>query len=517
MTPYREILRLHSQGISQRQIAVSCDCSRNTVSNVLQRANQLGISWPLEQDLSDGELRVRLFAGAAQPSSRKYPDYEYIHREMAKSGVTLSLLWQEYCDQCRTNQEIPLQYSQFCFHYQMFTQKTNATMRIHRKPGERTEVDWAGQTISIIDRDTGELVTCHLFVGVLAYSQYVYAEAFLSQHLESWITAHVNMYRFFGGVTRILVPDNLKTGVDKPSWYSPVINKTYHEMAEHYGTAVIPARVRKPKDKPSAEASVSFASTWILAALRNRQCFSLAELNQAIAEKLDGLNDKPFQKREGSRHQVYQSEEKIHLLPLPTASYEWATWKIATVQVNYHISVDKMHYSVPYEYIRHKVDVRVTRHIIEVFYQHQRICSHQRLYGSPGQYRTVEEHMPDNHRSYVQWNASRFLSWAVQIGASTEIVVKAILSSHKVEQQGYRSCLALLKLADKYGIERLEKACAKSLSYTPSPNFRSVKTILSTGQDIMATNETTHENTSVMTSEIHGFVRGASYYGRDEQ
>ncbi|WP_253187005.1 IS21 family transposase [Paenibacillus sp. GP183] len=250
MTPYREILRLHSQGISQRNIAASCVCSRNTISKIIQRAEEIGLAWSPENEMTDGEMRQRLFTEAAPPPSRKYPDYEYIHKEMAKSGVTLSLLWSEYCEGCRTSHEIPLMYSQFCHHYQQYTQKTKATMRILRKPGEQLEVDWAGQTASIIDRDSGEMIDVYVFLGVLSYSQYAYVEAFASQNQESWITAHVHMYSFFSGATRMLIPDNLKTGVEKASWYSPVINKTYHEMAEHYSTAVIPARVRKPKDYP---------------------------------------------------------------------------------------------------------------------------------------------------------------------------------------------------------------------------------------------------------------------------
>lgn len=512
MTPYRDILRLHSQGISQRNIAESCACSRNTVSKIIQRAKELGLSWPLENNLTDGELRQRLFAEVAQPPSRRRPDCEYIHREMAKSGVTLSLLWNEYCEQCRVNQELPLMYSQFCFLYQQYTQKTKATMRIGRKPGEQLEVDWAGQTAAVIDRETGEIVEASIFVGVLSYSQYAYVEAFSSQDQESWITAHVNMYRFFGGSTRILIPDNLKTGVEKSSWYAPVINKTYHEMAEHYSTAVIPARVRRPKDKPNVEGSVNVVSTWIIAALRKQQCFSVAELNQAIREKLDVLNAKPFQKKEGSRRSVFQAEEKSFLLALPASPYELATWKVATVQYNYHISVEKMHYSIPYEYIKHQVDVRMTRNVIEVFFNNMRICSHRRLHGQQGQYSTVEEHMPDNHKKFIQWNGNRFISWAQSVGPHTAITVQAILASHKVEQQGYRSCMALLKLADKYGVNRLEDACAKALSYTPRPNYRSIKTILMTGQDRVAVQET---QTPSIPSESHGFVRGAAYYGRE--
>lgn len=512
MTQYREILRLHSQGISQRGIATSCACSRNTVSKIVHRAEELGIAWPLEKNWTDGELRQRLFAEVVQLSSRKHPDYEYVHREMAKSGVTLSLLWHEYCENCRSNHEIPLMYSQFCHHYQQFTQRTNATMRIQRKPGEQLEVDWAGQTATIIDRETGEMIPMYIFVGVLAYSQYAYVEAFPTQNQECWIAAHVHMYQYFGGSTRVLIPDNLKTGVEKASWYNPVINKTYHEMAEHYSTAVIPARVRKPRDKPNAEGSVNVVSTWILAALRNQQFFSRAELNQEIQVKLKALNTKPFQKKEGSRHSVFIHEEKPFLLALPATPYELATWKVATVQINYHISVEKMHYSVPYEYIKHRVDVRVTRSVIEVFYNHQRICSHPRLQGKPGQYSTVEEHMPEKHKKYVQWDGKRFVSWAENIGPHTAIAVQAILSSHKVEQQGYRSCLALLKLNDKYGVTRLEAACQRALSYTPRPSFQSIKTILNTGQDKLNVQPETIPASPP--SENHSFVRGAEYYGR---
>lgn len=282
-------------------------------------------------------------------------------------------------------------------------------------------------------------------------------------------------------------------------------------MAEHYGTAVIPARVRRPKDKPNAEGTVGIVSTWIIAALRNQKFFGLTELNKAIREKLNEFNNKPFQKKVGSRLSVFLEEEKPMLLPLPATPYELATWKIATVQFNYHISVDKMHYSVPYEYIKHKVDVRVTRNVIEVFYKNLRICSHPRLHGRPGQYNTIPEHMPEDHQKYTQWNASRFVSWAENAGPNTTVVVKAILSSHKVEQQGYRSCMSLLKLADKYSVTRLEAACSKALSYTPNPSFRSIKTILTTGQDKTKVQNPPSTNND---SAAHGFTRGA-YYGRN--
>ena len=344
MTNYREILRLSSQGISQRSIAASCACSRNTVAKVLNRAQELDVAWPLQEGMSDADLRKLFSPEAIIQPLRRQPDCEHIHREMAKSGVTLSLLWNEYCEECRERQEIPLMYSQFCYHYQQYATTTKATMHVYRKPGEQLEVDWAGQTTPIVDSETGEIINAYVFVGVLSSSQYAYVEAFLSQNQDCWIAAHCNMYKFFGGVTRILVPDNLKTGVEKANWYSPEINKTYQEMAEHYGTAVIPARVRKPRDKPNAEGSVKIISTWIIAALRNQRFFSLAELNEAIREKLKAFNSRPFQKKEGSRLSVFLEEEKPMLLPLPAAPYELATWKIATVQFNYHIKCEASHF-----------------------------------------------------------------------------------------------------------------------------------------------------------------------------
>lgn len=511
MTNYREILRLHSRGISQRGIAASCRCSRNTVKRVLERAKETSIGWPLKDDLTDGDLEKLLFPDSTEPISRRQPDLEYIHKEMAKSGVTLRLLWTEYCTSCRLSNEQPLMYSQFCYHYQRYAQTKRATMHIPRKPGEQIEVDWAGKTAAIVDDETGEIIPAYVFVAALSYSQYAYVEAFLARDQECWIAAHVNMYRYFGGVSKLLVSDNLKTGVERTDWYSPTINKVYHEMAEHYDTAVVPARVRKPKDKPNAEGTVGIISTWIIAALRNQKYFSLAALNQAIREKLDAFNRKPFQKKEGSRLSLFLEQEKPFLQPLPRTSYELATWKIATVQLNYHIAVDKMNYSVPYEYIKCKVDLRITRSVIEVFFNNHRICSHPRLYGYPGQYSTTEAHMPPDHQAYVQWNADRFKAWARKIGPNTETAVKAILSSHKVEQQGYKSCLSLIKLADKYSVTRLEAACKKALFYTPVPSYKSVKTILSTGQDKIddGVEPLTPDNAAA-----YGFTRGADYYGR---
>jgi len=511
MTNYREILRLGDLGINKQDIAAACQCSRNTVASVLKRAAECGLDWKHVQDWSNKELSEKLFPPNMVKASYKMPDYEYAHREMAKSGVTLSLLWVEYCDQCREAGEIPYKSTQFNKYYSDYVCKTKATMHLNHKPGEVMEVDWAGQNVFIVDTDTGELIKAYVFVAVLPYSGYAYVEAFLSQDQECWTIAHVNAYQYFGGVSRILTPDNLKTGVTKVSKSETVINKTYQELAEHYGTAIIPARVRSPKDKATVEGSVGIISTWILAALRNQQFLSLCELNEAIREKLIEFNNKPFQKKDGSRAILF-AEEKPFLLPLPDRPYELATWKVATVQYNYHISTDFQNYSCPYEYIKQKVNVRLTKNVVEIFFDSNRIASHPRLYGRPGQYSTNEDHMPPDHQKYITWNSERFINWASRTGENTTAVVRFFLSSHKVEQQGYKSCMALLKLADKYSAQRLESACARALSYTARPSLKSVQAILKSGQDKLLESEPAPETISA-TSQ-YGFTRGAEYYKR---
>ena len=511
MTQYREILRLYQRGISQRSIALSCKCSRNTVSAVLQRAKEVNLQWPVDEK-TDIELEALLFPEKqVQQSTRRMPDYELVSKELNRNGVTLKLLWMEYCEECRQAKQQPFMYSQFCYYFQQYAEKSRATMHIPRKPGDSIEVDWAGDKLYIVDRDTGEASVAYLFVGVLPFSMYAYAEACPKMDMDNWIHAHVNMFRYFGGSTVMLVPDNLKTGVDHTKdWFTPQINRTYRELAEHYSTVVMPARVRKPKDKAGAEGTVGVVSTRIIAALRNRKFFSFQELNQAIREKLEKHNNEPFTKREGSRSSVFQTQERDFLQKLPAAQFELAQWKVATVQYNYHIAVDKMQYSVPYEYIKQKVEVRLTRSTIEVFFNQNRIASHRRLYGHPGQYSTVETHMPEGHQQYLKWDGARFIQWAEKIGPSTAVIVRSILSAHKIEQQGYRSCMGLLKLADKYSVERLENACIRALSFTPQPSFKSVKNILVTGQD----KQESAKNEKKDTSGQYGYIRGAAYYGR---
>ncbi len=441
------------------------------------------------------------------------PDYEYIRKELLRNGVNKKLLWTEYLEDCRLNGDNPLMYSQFCYYIQQDEQKRRATMHIDRKPGEQIEADWAGDPAYITDPDTGEIISAYIFVGVLTYSQYPYVEAFLDEKQASWISAHVHMYEYFGGVSRILVPDNCKTAViHNNKWNDQQINAVYHEMAEHYNTAIIPARVRSPKDKPNAEGSVGIISTWITAALRNEQFFSLAELNKAIRRKLDDFVHRPFQKKEGSRYEIFRDEELPLLAPLPATPYELAEWKQATVQYNYHISIDGMLYSVPYEYIKRKVDVRVTATAIEIFYNQTRISSHRKLYGRKGQYSTITEHMPEEHPQNLEWNGDRFRRWAGQIGPCTSEVINAILTSQRVEQQSYRACMGLLKMSEKYAPEQLEAACKKALNYTASPSYKSIKNILVAGLENPKLTDNQDSNPS--STNPHAITRGSDYYRR---
>ena len=511
MTKYYEILRLQSLGFSARNIALAVPCSRNTVSKVLRLAAEKGISWPLPDGTTDADLEKQLSPSAPSVSTKRMPDYAYIRRELMKNGVTKKLLWTEYMEECRQNGELPLMYSQFCYYIQQDEAKHRATMHINRKPAEQVEVDWAGDCAKLTDPYTGKMVDAYIFVGVMTYSQYAYVEAFPDEKQPSWINAHIHMYEYFGGVAKITVPDNCKTAViHNKGWKDQRINAVYHEMAEHYGTAIIPARVRTPRDKSVAEGSVGNISTWITAALRNEQFFTIAELNAEIWKRLEDFNRRPFQKKEGSRYILFHDEELPLLAPLPTARYELAEWKQATVQFNYHISVAGMQYSVPYEYIGKKVNVRITGSIIEVFYNQNRIASHQRLYGRKGQYSTVTEHMPQDHQEYLEWNGSRFRKWAERIGINTYKVIDGLLLSKRVEQQSYKACMGILKLAEKYSPAQLESACQTALKYTGTPSYKSITNLLAVARDA---DSVTVEKPK--TTNSHGITRGAEYYRRN--
>ena len=518
MTKYREILRLLGNGLKTDEIVRACSVSKKTVIKVKKRAAELEISWPLGPGMTDEKLEAIMFPKPPDPvSTKRMLDFDYIRRELLRNGVNKKLLWTEYLEQCRREGTDALMYSQFCYYIQQDEQKRRATMHIPRKPGQQIEVDWAGDPAYVIDRDTGEAIKTYVFVAAMSYSTYAYAEAFPDMKQASWIRANVHMLEFIGGVPRMIIPDNTSTAVNHNGIRKErEINPSYQEFAEHYNTAIIPARVRRPKDKPVAEGSVSRISTWIIAALRNEQFFSIESLNREIRKKLEEYNNRPFAAKEGSRSELFRDEELPLLAPLPATPYELASWKKAKVQFNYHITVDFMHYSCPYEFIGKEVDVRLTDSSVEIYYNQSRIASHKRLRGRRGQYSTVADHMPEKHQHYQEWNGERFRQWARKIGTNTYKVVDSILSSKAVEEQTYLTCRSLLKLSDTYSADKLEKACSKACQFTREPSYKSVKNILvaMNARNTEAGSANPSNNGSGQRNP-YSITRGAHYYGGD--
>jgi transposase len=430
------------------------------------------------------------------------PDFNYIHAELRKKGVTLNLLWQEYKEQNPHG----YQYSQFCHLYRKWTNKIDPVMRQEHRAGEKMFVDYAGQTVPVYDLHTNRMREAQIFVAVLGASNYTYAEATWTQSLPDWIGSHGRAFAFFGGVPKLVVPDNLKSGVSKAYFYEPDINPTYLDMANHYGTAVIPARVKKPKDKAKVEVAVQVVERWILARLRNRQFFSLYRLNQAIADLLEDLNNKPFQKLPGSRKSAFESLDRPALNPLPSQPYQFAEWKIATVNVDYHIEVERHYYSVPHTLIKKKIDVRITNITIECFYKNKRVASHIRRHHK-GRHSTIKEHMPKSHQKWAQWTPDRFIRWAGKIGPHTQKLIENVLNSRAHPQQGFRSCLGILRMAKSYGDDRLEAACRRAVAIGGT-SYRSVESILKHNLD-----QKPLPDQSAKSSPIeHNNIRGARYY-----
>ncbi len=505
MRKIREVFRLKFDcDLSNRKIAKSCHIARSTVAEYLFRFEQASLGWPLPQDMDDTELEQLLYPPPPAPfvGIRPLPDCNYIHTELRKKGVTLSLLWQEYKEQNPHG----YQYSQFCHLYRKWAAKIDPVMRQEHRAGEKMFVDYAGQTVPVYDLRTNKMCEAQIFVAVLGASNYTYAEAAWTQSLTDWIGSHSRAFAFFGGVTNLVVPDNLKSGISKACFYEPDINPTYLDMANHYGTAVIPARVRKPKDKAKVEVAVQVVERWILARLRNRQFFSLQKLNQAIAKLLEDLNNKPFQKLPGSRKSVFKSLDRPSLNPLPSQPYQFAEWKIATVNVDYHIEAKGHYYSVPHTLIKKRIDVRITNNTIECFYKSKRIASHICSHHK-GRHTTIKEHMPKSHQKWVQWTPQRLIRWAAKIGPHTKSLIENVLSSRAHPQQGFRSCLGILRLAKSYGDNRLEAACHRAVAISGT-SYRSVASILKHNLDQKPLPD---QSTKTQTIE-HINIRGARYY-----
>jgi len=513
MSKEKQILQLRLKGYSQRRIADTLKVSRNTVAKVFKALQDHPISADVLDSMSVQELHQQLFPEDSLVPVLVTPDYDYIHKELLKSGVTLKLLWEEYIDTCRRSGKPPYMYSQFCKLYQDYVNQNRLTMHIRHKPGDKLMVDWVGTSLPLYDKVTGKSCKVYLFVATLPFSMYCFAKACLTMKEEDWINVHISMYEYFGASTRILTPDNLKTAIlSNKKYEDPIVNRVYQELAEHYQTAILPARVLAPKDKAAVEGAAGQATSHIIAKLRDRQFFDINDMNAAIRKELDRFNHNDFQKKDGSRYSVFREEEFPFMQPLPKYPYEFAQWKTATVQLNYHIAIDYQNYSIPYAYVKKKVDVRYTKSMIEVFYKGSRICSHKRLYGRRGQYSTLIDHMPANHQLYSEWDSARFLKWASDIGNSTKEVVKKLFQSYRVEEQAYKGCLSLLKLADKYSPERLENACSIALTRIPSPRYKNIRLILESGQDKKESNASQGCPSSSASSQ-YACVRGAAYYG----
>jgi transposase len=504
MRKIRDVLRLtFAEQLSRRQVSASLGIPFTTICEYIDRSRQAGLSWPLPEDLDDSGLEALLFTKPAPVMvERPLPDWNHVHLELRRPGVTLQLLNLEYLEQHKDG----YQYSQFCERYRRWQRHLDVVMRQEHRAGEKMFIDFAGQTIPIVDQATGVITEAELFVTVLGASNYLYAEAFPSQELPYWIAGHAHALTFYGGASRLWVCDNLKSGVTKSHRYEPLINRTYEEMAAHYGCAVLPARPRKPRDKAKVEAGVLIAERWVVARLRNRIFFSLGELNAAIRELVDHLNRKPFKKLPGSRLSLFEEIERGALRALPLTPYEFALWPTARVNIDYHLECDRHFYSVPYRYVGELCDVRLTASTVEIFLRGRRIASHLRSYKRGG-FTTEPSHMPESHRRHLEWTPSRIVSWARQTGPATGEFAEGILKSRPHPEQGYRSCLGIMRLGRRYGSDRLEAACKRALTVRAF-SYRSVESILKNGLD----RHPLPDQPRIRPHRQHENLRGPHYY-----
>jgi len=505
MRQVREVLRLkHVSGHSGRQIAAMVGVSRYTVAEYLRRAAVIGVTWPVPPELDDAALERKLFTppfASAEPL-RPQPDWPRIHAELRRPGVTLLLVWEEY----RAGQPEGYGYSRFCDLYAAWRIRLSPTMRQTHPAGERLFVDYAGQTVPVIDGATGEARQAQIFVAALGASNFIYAEARWTQSLPDWIGCHVNAFASMGGVARQIVCDNLKAGVTAACRYEPGISRTYQDMASHYGTAILPARVRRPRDKAKVEVAVQVVQRWVLARLRNRRFFSLAELNAAIRELIADLNGRPMRHLGVSRRALFEALERPALLPLPAEPYVYAEWRRCRAGLDYHVEVHGHFYSVPYRLIRETIEARITDQTIELFHGGVRVAAHQR---NPRQHRhtTIPEHMPSAHRRHADWTPTRLLREAAAVGPATIALVERILTAKPHPEQGFRACLGILRLVRGYGPERLEAACERGMAIG-ARSYGSVQSILRNGLDRAYRPEPVPDELPVQ----HGNIRGSGYY-----
>jgi transposase len=480
MRQLRQMLRLRHDGVSDREIARTLGVARSTVRDNLERARTAGIAWPLPAELTDGILEQRLFAhSGTKPGRRRHsaPDWATLSRELKRCGVNLMVLWEEY----REAHPDGYGYSRFCDLYREFERRLSPVMRQHHVAGDKVFVDYSGKKIGIVDPKTGEVSEAEIFIAVLGASNYTYAEATRTQTLPDWIGAHVRMFRFFGGVPRVVVPDNLKSGVHKASFYDPEINRSYAMMAAHYDVAIVPARPYRPRDKAKVEGGVRIAQTYILGRLRHQTFFSIEEANRAIAEMVTRINIHVMRRLKVCRKDLFESVEKPVLRSLPESDYEFAEWRLARVNIDYHVEAANYLYSVPHVLIHTQVDVRITSRTIEVFHRGKRVAVHQRRYGGP-RHGTDPEHMPSAHRRYAEWTPERFRQWARTIGPNAEAFVIAVLANRPHPEQGFRTCLGVMRLFRGVDRARAEAVADRALAIG-ALNYKSIASILNHNLD----------------------------------
>jgi transposase len=492
---------------SHREVARSLDISSGFVSGVVTRAVATGLNtWTQVEALTEEALEERLYGPKVKAGTeRPLPDPAHIHAERKRPGVTLELLHLEYLEANPTG----YRYTAFCEHYRQWLSKHRLSMRQVHLGGEKMFVDYSGKKPHLVDAKTGEVLDVELFVAVLGASSLTYAEASRTQKSHDFILSHVRSFEYFRGVPKAVVPDQLKSGVTDADSYEPLIQRTYEEMARHYGTSVLPARPAKPKDKAKVERAVQIAQRWILARLRNEAFFSLDALNARIWELLEVLNARKMRVYGASRNELFERVEKSQLLPLPTDRFAYAEWKKARVnRLDYHVEIDGHYYSAPHTMVGEKVEARITAATVELYRHGERFTSHVRS-DARGRHTTKPEHMPKAHQKHMEWSPARITHWAASIGPKTKELVEAILADRPHPEMGYRSCLGILRLGKKYP-ERLEPACERALR-GGARSYKSVASILKLGLDRQPLPAAADAQASLPPA-VHENVRGRDYY-----
>jgi transposase len=504
MRRIRESLRLHLQGgLSYTEVGRVLKISKSVVGKYVVLARVAGVDCTVAEGLSDDELEARLYRPPLPRSSHQLaPDFGLVHQELKRPGVTLMLLWEEYA----TANPLAYKYTSFCVKYRAFAKSQLRSMRQVHVAGDKLFVDYAGDAVPIVDAATGEITKAQIFVAVLGASNYTFACATPRQTTADWIVAQVQALEFIGGVPRLIVPDQPRALVRTPDRYDPEPGRAYDEFAAHYRCAVLPARPAHPRDKPKVEAGVLLVQRWILARLRNRRFFSLADLNAAIALLLTDLNERPFKKLPGCRRSAFEQIDRPALLPLPAERFVLSRWKTAKVNVDYHVEFDGHYYSVPHRLVGAKVDLRITGALLECFASNQRVAGHA-VSAVRGGFTTTPEHMPASHRAHLEWSPAKLVAWGERIGVSTAAIVTWQMAHRPHPEQGYRACLGLLSLARKYGATRLEAACTRAMAIR-APNLRSVTSILKCGLDGQPRLPGIADNPVI----AHENVRGPDYY-----